>query len=688
MRKIKRLFNILLAVIMTVCCLNLNNLTSCYAESVTETNEDFERTSTVNFRWPTDGGVKQNISSKYGYRWNNTDFHFGIDITGKTGQNIYSAESGKVTKTGYISDGYGNYVVVKHNNGYYTLYAHCNSIKVKKGASVSRGQVIATIGTTGYSTGPHVHFEVRKTDTLGYSSITVNGKKVGNKEFADKNLYNPMNFSYSKEDGLSIKNYALPTTIVRGSKFNCTGMITSGYTITVVTAKIMAADETTVLYSKSVWPKTKSYDLSGSEVSAALKFEELQPGTYYYKLWVTDTSLSDAKRLISQKFTVIAPASQLKISDYNLPTTITSGNGFNCKGNITSNYDITVVTAKIMAADETAVLYSKSVWPRTKVYNLEGSEVSAALKFEELQPGTYYYKLWVTDASLSDAKRLISQKFEVTGHVHNWVKYPEIAPTCTEEGWTAYEKCSICGGYKSSSMRVPIAPLGHNEVADALVRATLTTDGHRGGSHCSVCNSILSSPEIIYVPKTYKLSQTKYVYDGKAKRPVVTVIDRMGNKLVANRDYTTTYSNNVKAGKAKVQIKFIGNYSGIKTLTYTIKEQYDNTQAYVARIYTKALGRNPEPAGLKYWTNEIQTGKRTPVQVAEEFFFAPEFVNKKLNNTEYVKVLYRTFMGREYDKGGLNYWVGRLNKGESRKSVLEAFAGCPEFQKIVKSFGL
>ena len=45
-------------------------------------------------------------------------------------------------------------------------------------------------------------------------------------------------------------------------------------------------------------------------------------------------------------------------------------------------------------------------------------------------------------------------------------------------------------------------------------------------------------------------------------------------------------------------------------------------------------------------------------------------------------------MGREYDKDGLDYWVARLNKGESRKSVLEAFAGCPEFQKIVKSFGL
>ena len=121
---------------------------------------------------------------------------------------------------------------------------------------------------------------------------------------------------------------------------------------------------------------------------------------------------------------------------------------------------------------------------------------------------------------------------------------------------------------------------------------------------------------------------------------------------------------------------------------FTKTKKYTNTEAYVARIYTKALGRNPEAAGLKYWTSEINNKKRTPVAVAEAFFFTPEFTNKKLNNTNFVKVLYRTFMGREADSAGLKYWVNRLNKGESRKSVLRAFAGCPEFQKIVKSFGL
>lgn len=158
-------------------------------------------------------------------------------------------------------------------------------------------------------------------------------------------------------------------------------------------------------------------------------------------------------------------------------------------------------------------------------------------------------------------------------------------------------------------------------------------------------------------------------------------------------------SSNTKIATVSSTGKVTAKAAGTVTITCTAKDGsgkkatckitvYNNTQAYVARIYTKALGRKAEPAGLNYWVGEINAKRRTSVQVAEEFFFAPEFVNKKLSNTEYVKVLYRTFMGREYDKGGLDYWVARLKKGESRKSVLEAFAGCPEFQKIVKSFGL
>lgn len=110
--------------------------------------------------------------------------------------------------------------------------------------------------------------------------------------------------------------------------------------------------------------------------------------------------------------------------------------------------------------------------------------------------------------------------------------------------------------------------------------------------------------------------------------------------------------------------------------------------AYVERIYVKALGRPSDPSGIEYWSKEIADEVKEPVWVAELFIFSPEFEGKNYNDTEYIKVLYRTFMGREFDEAGLNYWIGELNKGRSRRDVLESFAGCPEFQEIIKSFGL
>lgn len=84
----------------------------------------------------------------------------------------------------------------------------------------------------------------------------------------------------------------------------------------------------------------------------------------------------------------------------------------------------------------------------------------------------------------------------------------------------------------------------------------------------------------------------------------------------------------------------------------------------------------------------MQDGRSRSAVLAEMFIFSDEMMKKGLSDREYVKVLYRTFMGREADAAGLNYWVGRLQAGTSRKLVMKQFAGCPEFQKIMKRFGL
>lgn len=248
--------------------------------------------------------------------------------------------------------------------------------------------------------------------------------------------------------------------------------------------------------------------------------------------------------------------------------------------------------------------------------------------------------------------------------------------------------------WKSSNTKiVTVDPTG-KVTAVAAGTATITCTAADGSGKSATCKITVTNP----VVKVTKLRMNKTSVDlikGKTVQLKVTVTPgNATNKSVtwtsSNKRIATVTSNGlVKAvGTGTVTITAKAKDGSGKKVTCRINVYADSVESYVARIYTKALGRDPEAAGLKYWVGEIKAGRKTAVQVAEMFFFAPEFTNKKLNNKEYVKVLYRTFMGREADQGGLNYWIDRLNKGESRKSVLKAFAGCPEFKAIVKSFGL
>lgn len=114
---------------------------------------------------------KGTISSRFGTRWSRN--HNGVDILGQVGSSIYAADAGVVEFAGWDHGGYGNLVKINHNNGYVSYYAHCNSLNVKEGQTVKKGDIIATLGNTGRSTGPHLHFEIRKNgkpvDPLSYS---------------------------------------------------------------------------------------------------------------------------------------------------------------------------------------------------------------------------------------------------------------------------------------------------------------------------------------------------------------------------------------------------------------------------------------------------------------------------------------------------------------------------------------
>lgn len=110
-----------------------------------------------NFAWPASGGY---ISSKMGQRWGK--IHKGIDIARPSNLSIKSADNGVVVSAGYDNGGYGNKVVIDHQNGYRTIYAHLDSISVSAGQTVPRGSKIGVMGSTGDSTGVHLHFEVYK----------------------------------------------------------------------------------------------------------------------------------------------------------------------------------------------------------------------------------------------------------------------------------------------------------------------------------------------------------------------------------------------------------------------------------------------------------------------------------------------------------------------------------------------
>ncbi|MGH0028543.1 MAG: M23 family metallopeptidase [Myxococcota bacterium] len=127
------------------------------------------RQTDLDLVWP----LRGRLSSRFGWRRGRP--HEGIDIAARAGTPIRAAEAGRVIHSGWLG-GYGRVVIVKHAGRYSTVYAHNRKNKVKKGAFVEKGQVLAEVGSTGNASGPHLHFEVRRDrkplDPMGFLSTT------------------------------------------------------------------------------------------------------------------------------------------------------------------------------------------------------------------------------------------------------------------------------------------------------------------------------------------------------------------------------------------------------------------------------------------------------------------------------------------------------------------------------------
>ena len=168
-------------------------LLSTQLNKLQKTSKLFKKNRNAIYYYPTISPIRTadfiTISSPFGWRAHPIKkkmlFHEGVDISANVGSPVYSTAKGKVVKILYSKYGYGNRILIKHAYGFETLYAHLNKIYVKRGQWVKKNQLIGTVGNTGLSTAPHLHYEVRKNgvprDPLGYFFTDITEKLLANK---------------------------------------------------------------------------------------------------------------------------------------------------------------------------------------------------------------------------------------------------------------------------------------------------------------------------------------------------------------------------------------------------------------------------------------------------------------------------------------------------------------------------
>lgn len=155
--------------------------------------------------------VPGKITSNYGYRAKFGRMHKGVDLHIKSNDTIRAAFDGKVRLTNYEAKGYGNYVIIRHPNGLETVYGHLNKFLVKDNQVVKAGQPIALGGSTGRSTGPHLHFETR------YMGYAINPNAIF--DFVNKTTHTDT-YAFSKSTYTQARSYAPKTTVAKASNEN------------------------------------------------------------------------------------------------------------------------------------------------------------------------------------------------------------------------------------------------------------------------------------------------------------------------------------------------------------------------------------------------------------------------------------------------------------------------------------
>lgn len=169
----------------------------------------------------------------------------------------------------------------------------------------------------------------------------------------------------------------------------------------------------------------------------------------------------------------------------------------------------------------------------------------------------------------------------------------------------------------------------------------------------------------------------------------------------ADASVPVSYTYDIGRGwKSVFKIKFTGNQNQDDSqdkepeADQTLPEGPDTwkgktgTEGFVYRLYNVALGREAEVVGFNDWNQKLKSKTKTAAEIAWGFIFSEEFKNKNYNDTQYVKMLYRTMFGREADEGGLADWLNALENGMSREYVYKGFVESVEFGNLCNSYGV
>lgn len=183
-----------------------------------------------------------------------------------------------------------------------------------------------------------------------------------------------------------------------------------------------------------------------------------------------------------------------------------------------------------------------------------------------------------------------------------------------------------------------------------------------------------------YVELLYRLFLARRPDDGGKADWILKLENGMSREYVMN------------GFSASPEFKMICEGCGIQPGTVPLVQMRDKNEqasAFIVRMYQKALGRPFDEEGLNDWCQRLLGGSWTPYRIATEgFFHSQEFLMKHTSDEEFVKILYGTFLNREYDEAGLRYWMNRLAGGESRDVIIAGFSDSREFADFMAKYGL